>query len=420
MKFLEKNKKTIPIILISIILIGNINIFTIDKLLNQNHSQNKNPKDPNTSFIDSDNDSISDEDEINIYNTDPLNKDSDNDGINDNEEIELGTNGTTPDTDGDGLLDGTAQYFNSKEIAPIDPEPLVANGPKGIWQKQIEIEKTKNIPYYLTTFYEYNIDSNFVNKIDTIDWEKLKNSDNLIDDILQLPILKEIASKFLMFRLDNGGTVLHSQTNKDIYDYLMSEAKKNLPNDKYIIFQTAIKTLKIEENLETWQKQFGFNNLYDEVFRIATNNNMQSAQFYFNDSSGNDYALWIWRGYYLALGSGAEMGLYKRNTTESQHWDAVNFEVPMTLNLYNYYSENNIEHIFSWKPQNNQWWITGFNTNYPNVDVTKQVIIGSINFSEHKDMYNSLKEQTLKNNNLKDFIIFDDTKSTIWICWYDK
>ena len=370
-------------------------------------------------IIDSDNDTISDEDEINIYKTDPLKKDSDNDGINDSEEIKLGTNATTPDSDNDGLLDGEAQYFNSKVIAPADQDPLTSIGPKGIWKKQIEIEKNNNIPYYLTTFYEYNVDNGILNKISSIDWQALKNSKNIINDILQLPLLKEISSKFLMFRLDNGGIVLHSQTAEDIYDYLISEAKKYLPNDKYIIFQSTIKSLKINEKLETWQKQFGFNSLYDEVFRIATNNNMRSEQFYFKDNSGKEYVLWIWRGYYLNLGSGAEMGLYEKSTTEN-HWDAVNFEVPMTLNLYNYYDENNIEHIFSWKPQNNQWWITGFNTNYPNVDVKKQVIIGSIDFSQHKDMYISLKEETLKNNNLKDFVIFDDEKNIVWICWYEK
>ena len=376
--------------------------------------------------MDSDGDSINDYDEINVYKTDPNNNDTDLDGVLDNIEIELGTDNNNEDTDGDGLLDGKAQYVNGKMIAPVDPDPLNKNGLDGVWKKQIEIENRKKIPTYLTKFYEYNIEKNIVEKINDIDWERLLKSENIFEEILNLPLLHEIASKVLMFRLDNYGTVLHSQTNEDIYNYLMSEAKNNLPSDKYLIFKNAVKYLGIEEKLETWQKKFGFNSLYDEVFRIATNNNMRSAQLYFNDAAGFDYVLWLWRGDYLALGSGAEMGLYKRNTSSGkltdlnlEHWDAIDFEVPMTLSLYNYYNKNNIEHIFSWAPLNNQWWITGFNTKFPNVDVTKHVIIGTVNFSKHKDMYNSLKEKTLNKNFINQFVIFDDSTATVWINWYE-
>ena len=423
-EFFSKNKITIIGIIILIILIIIYCHFS-DIKTNSIYFNNEASK-SQLSSIDSDKDSINDYDEINIYKTDPYKNDSDDDGILDNVEMQLGTSLTNPDTDADGLLDGKAQYANNKKIAPIDPEPLIPNGLNGIWKKQIEIQSKQNIPTYLTTFYEYDINSSLLKKINDINWEQLIKSNNFFEEIINLPLIKELSSKILMFRLDNGGTVLHSQTNEDIYEYLMSEAKKNLPNTYYAIFQSAIKYLKIEENLETWQKQFGFNSLYDDVFRVATNNNMRSAQLYFNDIYGNNYVLWLWRGDYLALGSGAEMGLYKKNTTNSkledlniEHWDAIDFEVPMTLNLYNYYNENKIEQIFSWNPNHNQWWITGFNPNFPNVDVTKHVIIGTVNFKEHTDMYNSLKENTINNSQITKYVIFDDEESTIWINWYD-
>ncbi|HMO52520.1 MAG TPA: hypothetical protein PKE26_09045 [Kiritimatiellia bacterium] len=73
---------------------------------------------PNSS--DSDNDGVSDWDEIFLYGTDPLSDDSDGDGLLDGEEV----NGTkwgiwsdplNPDTDGDGILDGCDPYVNSPQ-----------------------------------------------------------------------------------------------------------------------------------------------------------------------------------------------------------------------------------------------------------------------------------------------------------------
>ncbi len=55
---------------------------------------------------DSDNDSLSDGDEVNLHNTDPLKNDTDADGISDSEEIDRGTNPLKQDTDNDGLHDG--------------------------------------------------------------------------------------------------------------------------------------------------------------------------------------------------------------------------------------------------------------------------------------------------------------------------
>lgn len=339
-------------------------------------------------------------------------------GSDENEE-EIENFKTANDKDGDGLLDNTAQYVNNQMVAPIDPDSSVANAPIGIWQKQVEIEKQGNIPYYLTDFYVYDDSSNNLDKKNPINWESLRQSRNIYNSSLNSNELLEFASNVLNFRLDNGGVVLHSQTQEEIYNYMMAEAQENLSPFEYMSFQTAVKYLNIEDKTETWQKKYGYNDLYDKVFRIATNNNMRSTKLYFQDNN-EDYVLWVWRGDYLTLGSGAEMGLYKKRDNTSyniEHWDAVDFEVPMTLNLYNYYSANNIEHVFSWKPENNQWWITGFNPNYSDIDVEKQVLLGTIDFSEHKNMYTSLKENINQDN--QNYIIFDDANYKVWISFYE-
>ncbi|MBL3591493.1 MAG: hypothetical protein JMN24_17165 [gamma proteobacterium endosymbiont of Lamellibrachia anaximandri] len=72
-----------------------------------------------TATIDTDGDGISDEDETNIYGTDPNDADSDNDGLNDGDELGAGSNPLNPDSDGDGLSDGS------------DPEPNTFNDADG-------------------------------------------------------------------------------------------------------------------------------------------------------------------------------------------------------------------------------------------------------------------------------------------------
>lgn len=70
----------------------------------------------------SDNDGISDYDEIKTYNTNPSSEDTDKDGLSDNDEIFVYfTDPVTPDTDGDGFVDG-------RDKCPIEPE--IYNGYK--------------------------------------------------------------------------------------------------------------------------------------------------------------------------------------------------------------------------------------------------------------------------------------------------
>ncbi len=97
--------------------------------------------------------------------------------------------------------------------------------------------------------------------------------------------------------------------------------------------------------------------------------------------------------------------------------------MPMELYLYNYESSDNINNIISWKPEEKQWWITGFNPDYVNnVDVSKQVMVGKISFTGRKTMYDEFKKFLDENNlnqntNINTFILFDDDSNTIWIMW---
>jgi hypothetical protein len=67
------------------------------------HTTHTDPLDPDT-----DDDGLTDGDEVNQYDTDPLDPDTDNDGLTDGDEVnQYDTDPLDPDTDGDGLEDGT-------------------------------------------------------------------------------------------------------------------------------------------------------------------------------------------------------------------------------------------------------------------------------------------------------------------------
>jgi gliding motility-associated-like protein len=84
---------------------------------------------------DSDGDGINDGTEI-TNNSDPLNPcdpainnvacDTDSDGLTNEQEAALGTNPTNPDTDGDGINDGIEDTSGSDPLNPCDPNPNAA------------------------------------------------------------------------------------------------------------------------------------------------------------------------------------------------------------------------------------------------------------------------------------------------------
>lgn len=62
---------------------------------------------------DTDNDGLSDGDEVNIYGTDPLKTDTDDDGLEDGDEIYFECDPLNPDSDGNGVLDGEEKRFQT-------------------------------------------------------------------------------------------------------------------------------------------------------------------------------------------------------------------------------------------------------------------------------------------------------------------
>ncbi|RBI60677.1 MarR family transcriptional regulator [halophilic archaeon] len=87
----------------------------------------------NVSKRDTDNDSLSDYDEIKEYDTNPLKPDTDGDGLRDPEEVSKGTDPRAKDTDDDGLLDGKEVKIGTNASAPDTDsdgltDPVEVNG----------------------------------------------------------------------------------------------------------------------------------------------------------------------------------------------------------------------------------------------------------------------------------------------------
>ncbi len=86
----------------------------------------QNGTDPNDG--DTDNDGLSDGDEVNQYGSDPLDTDTDDDGLNDGDEADIGTSPTNTDSDGDGLSDGTEVYiYGTDPTTPYTDEDWITD-----------------------------------------------------------------------------------------------------------------------------------------------------------------------------------------------------------------------------------------------------------------------------------------------------
>ena len=85
-----------------------------------------------------------------------------------------------------------------------------------------------------------------------------------------------------------------------------------------------------------------------------------------------------------------------------------------------------IEHVFSWLPTTNQWWITGFNANLKNPNPNVMVSVGSVNPSSKTSIYEGLKDTKKRILNkptdnqyrlYKNNILLDDDTKTVWLIW---
>lgn len=127
---------------------------------------------------------------------------------------------------------------------------------------------------------------------------------------------------------------------------------------------------------DCWQQYAGYNFLYDFFFDLGTSMAKDNFDFTYD---GVDYIIWVWKGDYINLGAGAELGIYYGG---GPHWLVdTSLAMPMSLSL-SLNGQNIINH------QNTTWWMTGFNSNYLNVQAGNLSAIFTIYFNS-PGMYNA-------------------------------
>lgn len=210
---------------------------------------------------------------------------------------------------------------------------------------------------------------------------------------------KAIKSKF-----DAGVSEIKKQTREGkldlILDKTLSASKDS--NDIYHIRQKC------------YQEPFGYNNLYDKIFAAATSvtgTSMDKRRYEFSVGD-SDYVLWAWKGDYINLGAGAELGIYQRKTVlgfKTGQWDSQpERAMPMTLRL----SYTNGKNIFSYEPDENQWWINGFNAQKPNIQAVDVTMTVTVDFSDQKDLWENF-EKKFNNGKHTEWEFYDDYKARL-------
>ena len=118
-----------------------------------------------------------------------------------------------------------------------------------------------------------------------------------------------------------------------------------------------------------WQQHAGYNDFYDWAFDAGSS--MKPAKFQFSYGR-TAYILWAWKGDYVNLGAGAELGIYYGG---GPHW-LVDKSLAMNMSLTLKYKGSI---IISYSAKT--WWITGFNPRYLNVNANKLTATFTVTFN---------------------------------------
>ena len=163
--------------------------------------------------------------------------------------------------------------------------------------------------------------------------------------------------------------------------------------------------------LDSWQRNFGFNNVYDTAAPMVGMIYSTSKIYFTYDDK--DWMMEIWKGQY-GITAGAEIGFYNKPTDRvMEHYDCVTDEEMLTM-AFDFYNMDEL--VFTRGPEKH-WWLTGFK--FLHIGVPQFIELDmTIEFPNRK-MANAfekgLKEE--KKKQLVDPISYTRTGDTFNIVW---
>ena len=131
---------------------------------------------------------------------------------------------------------------------------------------------------------------------------------------------------------------------------------------------------------DCWQQYFGYNDFYDWVFGLGTSMKDKTAEFSCN---GKDYAIKMWKGDYLNLGAGAEIGIYSKGGLQWKVEKSLAMDMSMILKYKG-------ETIAQYNARH--WWLTSFVPAYQNVNASDLSVSYVITFN-NASMYEAFKDK---------------------------
>lgn len=159
-------------------------------------------------------------------------------------------------------------------------------------------------------------------------------------------------------------------------------------------------------DVDCWQQYFGYCNLYDYVFDGFTSMNVNHVKF------GNDdtqFVIWMWKGDYYNLGGGGETGIYS-----GDNW-IKKCRTDLNLNMSLYITDNNDNTLVNYTPNDPQWWITGFNPKYQDVDEKDLTVYGVIDFSENDELWRAFLDSNDIDEQFVYYCIDTNSKKLIYV-----
>lgn len=139
---------------------------------------------------------------------------------------------------------------------------------------------------------------------------------------------------------------------------------------------------------DRWQQFMGYAEVYDVIFDLGTSMDADNWEFEYEEEN---YILWAWKGDYLNLGAGAELGIYRQSDgplKDAGIWFVdPSLALPMSMSLSDATGE-----IASYAPDEPQWWITSFNPNVQDPSAASLSATFTVDFSGNEGMFEAFRD----------------------------